>query len=344
MTTLPIAFVVALLLIILVATQFHALRQTSAGRMFLWVLILYALSMVLIGARWTWNIVNVMPAVAALAVATSALLYLAFKRLGRDAPAVSLTRDWIHLILIVLVVLSALFFRDAMDPLIAATKLLYAGLMLLMARKGPESLGLVRIGMLANTSRALWWVAFLLVVSALLDIAIAIDFGFYEGRHAAHLVGLVNLLLLAPLAWLAVVAGRGGVREHVAEAPGVGTPPAPATGPNEDDHSQLMARLRTLLIDQTLYADPDLNLQRLARKAGVPARAVSRAVNASTGQNVSQWVNAARIEQVCERLADSNMSITDAMHASGFSTKSNFNREFRRIKGCSPSEWREQRS
>jgi AraC-like DNA-binding protein len=32
-------------------------------------------------------------------------------------------------------------------------------------------------------------------------------------------------------------------------------------------------------------------------------------------------------------------SVTEAMFASGFSTKSNFNREFLRVTGASPSKW-----
>ena len=32
---------------------------------------------------------------------------------------------------------------------------------------------------------------------------------------------------------------------------------------------------------------------------------------------------------------------TDAMLASGFNTKSNFNREFRRVTGRTPSDWRD---
>ena len=33
--------------------------------------------------------------------------------------------------------------------------------------------------------------------------------------------------------------------------------------------------------------------------------------------------------------------VTDAMLASGFNTKSNFNREFRRVTGRTPSDWRD---
>ena len=41
----------------------------------------------------------------------------------------------------------------------------------------------------------------------------------------------------------------------------------------------------------------------------------------------------------CESLMDGE-SVTTAMLSSGFNTRSNFNREFRRITGKSPSDWR----
>lgn len=77
------------------------------------------------------------------------------------------------------------------------------------------------------------------------------------------------------------------------------------------------------------------------RMAGVPARAVSRAVNSCTGMNLSQWIDHARIDAVCRDLRVPGTSSSDAMLAAGFLTKFNFNREFRRMKGCSTSEWRE---
>ena len=117
----------------------------------------------------------------------------------------------------------------------------------------------------------------------------------------------------------------------------------------EDKHSlnvdleeaqQVMPLLYSLVVEQKLYRDTELNLQRLARKCGVPSRRVSRAVNLLTEQNVSQWVNEQRIHSACELLKDSEKSITIIMQDVGFITKSNFNREFKRVTGGSPSQWR----
>ena len=61
-------------------------------------------------------------------------------------------------------------------------------------------------------------------------------------------------------------------------------------------------------------------------------------INQKTGENVSRYVNAARIEAAKAKLLGGE-NVTQAMLASGFNTKSNFNREFLRVTGLSPSKW-----
>ena len=101
-----------------------------------------------------------------------------------------------------------------------------------------------------------------------------------------------------------------------------------------------MARLDALLESRRLYLDPELTLTRLARALHVPVKRLSAAINRSTGGNVSRHVNAYRIREVCRGL-EGGAGVTDAMLASGFNTKSNFNREFRRVTGRTPSDWRD---
>lgn len=84
------------------------------------------------------------------------------------------------------------------------------------------------------------------------------------------------------------------------------------------------------------WLDPDLTLARLARRLHVPVKQLSGAINRATGDNVSRHINAYRIRHACAVL-ESGQSVTEAMLASGFNTKSNFNREFRRVTGTVPS-------
>lgn len=100
----------------------------------------------------------------------------------------------------------------------------------------------------------------------------------------------------------------------------------------------LMARLDALLESRRLYLDPELTLTRLAHVLHVPVKRLSAAINRSTGGNVSRHVNGYRVREACRAL-EGGASVTDAMLASGFNTKSNFNREFHRVTGRTPSAW-----
>lgn len=68
----------------------------------------------------------------------------------------------------------------------------------------------------------------------------------------------------------------------------------------------------------------------------MPAKQVSSAVNRVTGENASRHVNGHRLHHAMTLLRRGD-SVTAAMLSSGFSTKPNFNREFRRVTGTAPS-------
>ncbi|MDE0303522.1 MAG: AraC family transcriptional regulator [Albidovulum sp.] len=100
----------------------------------------------------------------------------------------------------------------------------------------------------------------------------------------------------------------------------------------------VMKKLEELMRTHRPYLNPDLTLMILARKTGIPAKRLSSAINRSTGQNVSRYVNNARIAAAQTYLA-AGENVTAAMLSSGFNTKSNFNREFLRVTGMNPTDW-----
>ena len=81
----------------------------------------------------------------------------------------------------------------------------------------------------------------------------------------------------------------------------------------------------------------------LARRAGIPARRISGAINRLTDMNVSQYVNDHRIREACRLLRETDHAVTAVMFEAGFQTKSNFNREFARMNGENPTQFRKRR-
>lgn len=152
------------------------------------------------------------------------------------------------------------------------------------------------------------------------------------GGHVFGLAVLALLLALAPQRMLGTLAAR--VLPTVL--------PKRAQSADAEADAALVERLEALMATG-LYRDAGLDAARLAKRLGVPQRRVSEAVNGRLGLNVSQYVNGRRVEEACRRLAAGDEAVTEIMLAVGFETKSNFNREFRRVTGTSPTQWRQAR-
>ena len=105
--------------------------------------------------------------------------------------------------------------------------------------------------------------------------------------------------------------------------------------------ASVLAAFDALMRNKKLYRDPDLTLNRLSRRLGIPSRQISGAVNRLRDRNVSQAVNAYRIEEAKRLLSETDRPVSEIMLESGFQTKSNFNREFLRVTGISPSAFRQ---
>jgi AraC-like DNA-binding protein len=79
----------------------------------------------------------------------------------------------------------------------------------------------------------------------------------------------------------------------------------------------------------------------LARIAGLSPSAFSRSFRRHTGLALVQFINRLRINFACQLIMnDASLRITDACYASGFNSHSNFNRQFLKHKGITPSRFR----
>jgi len=113
----------------------------------------------------------------------------------------------------------------------------------------------------------------------------------------------------------------------------------PASRPDTED-AGIEEKFRTLMDEHHLYLDPELTVQRLAKRLHLPARTLSAAINRMQGTNVSQYVNTFRLDHAARLLVDTKDSVSSIAIESGFMTRSNFYREFQRVYGQSPTEYR----
>ena len=85
----------------------------------------------------------------------------------------------------------------------------------------------------------------------------------------------------------------------------------------------------------------EIRLNTLAKIADMTPAAFSRFFRLRTGKTVSDYTIDTRLGHAARLLVDSPTSIADICYLCGFNNISNFNRIFKRKKGCSPSAFRE---
>lgn len=241
-------------------------------------------------------------------------------------------RDTVHLIGPAFVGFCRAMAPEALDAVIPALYLGYGAAILwaVGARRGGD---LPRLGLGAGDAPGRLWrlIGWALVGSALSDAAIFAVQVAGRGDLVPWIVSVASSLTLA-------LVGGMALTPDLTPDPS----PDPAPGPEPEDmaaEAELMVRLDQLMARDRLYLDPDLTLNRLARRLHVPAKRLSEAINRQSGGNVARLVNGYRVRAACAALAG-GQSVTEAMLGAGFATKSNFNRAFQLETGQSPSQWR----
>lgn len=86
------------------------------------------------------------------------------------------------------------------------------------------------------------------------------------------------------------------------------------------------------------YAEP-LDLETLAAEAGVSKYHFLRAFASVYGRTPVQYLSERRIERAQDLLRATNLTVTEVCHLVGFSSLGSFSSRFRRLVGCSPSEY-----
>lgn len=342
MSEIPIPWVVTLLAGLAALATWRAPRLPNAARAFLTAgLAALAVLGLVLGLRVTFDVEWSLLAQPLIALVTGSLIYLGLEAMSVEAPY-----PWRRALLwhgvpisacLIAIVLSDRVLADLLIPLIMLT---YLALLVRLAwqpadvfiHATPATAKRVRVGLLIVAA------IYFLFLAVDITIQIAIVLAGPEALPglitvATQVLSLVTVLMAA-LAIIAVYA-----RPEV--VPSVET--TAEQKPNADDHETLAA-FAAMLDDTRLYTDPSLTLARAARRMGLPARALSRAVNRAGQANLSRYINGFRIRYAAQLLRDTDLPVTEVMLDAGFVSKSTFNAEFRRIEGTTPSAYRANRA
>jgi AraC-like DNA-binding protein len=88
-------------------------------------------------------------------------------------------------------------------------------------------------------------------------------------------------------------------------------------------------------------AEP-LYLRQVARHAGMSEVSLSRYFRSRTGKTFPAYLNELRVARVCRLLVETDATVTEIALSCGFDSMANFDQQFSRLHGCSPTTYRQQ--
>ncbi len=104
----------------------------------------------------------------------------------------------------------------------------------------------------------------------------------------------------------------------------------------------LTLQLSSLMEQEKIFLDNDLNLSIIAKKLGISIHEASFLINKTTKDNFYNYVNKFRVEEAKRLLSSKKMeelNILGIAFASGFNSKTTFNTTFKKYVGISPTQY-----
>jgi len=110
--------------------------------------------------------------------------------------------------------------------------------------------------------------------------------------------------------------------------------------PSPGQQTRSSEKIETAISYILEHSAQPIRLTQLSALCGMEATAFSRFFKKQTGHTFARYVNCMRVHAACNLLANSDMPITDICFEVGFNNIANFNRQFVKICGRSPSAYR----
>ncbi len=111
---------------------------------------------------------------------------------------------------------------------------------------------------------------------------------------------------------------------------------------DEGEAALILGRLKKLMTEKELYKDPNLKVNDLAREIKISGHQLSQVLNSNMEKNFTLFINEYRINEACRILSgDTNLTIDAVGDEVGFNAKSTFFATFKKIKGMTPSAYKQ---
>ncbi len=110
---------------------------------------------------------------------------------------------------------------------------------------------------------------------------------------------------------------------------------------NSEQFSYYSRRIEKAFEYMQAYYDKDISLADLSKVVNMPEVSFSRFIKKRTGKTFIESLNEIRLGHASRMLIDTTETISEISYKCGFNNLSYFNRIFKREKGCTPKEFRQ---
>ncbi|WP_204343822.1 helix-turn-helix domain-containing protein [Psychroserpens algicola] len=114
------------------------------------------------------------------------------------------------------------------------------------------------------------------------------------------------------------------------------------SGLSESLSLELKQKLLSLMINEKVYKENTINLERLSQKLGTSKHNTSQVINEHFKENFFEFLNDFRIEEAKELLVNdhNHLNITEILYEVGFNNKVSFNNAFKKRTGLTPTQYK----
>jgi AraC-like DNA-binding protein len=116
----------------------------------------------------------------------------------------------------------------------------------------------------------------------------------------------------------------------------------PASLISTEESKTLSETLSELMDEKQLYLSADLKLGILSAQMGITDKKLSALLNQHMNTTFTDYVNGYRIRHFIREVDNGKLqqlTVSGLMNECGFSSKATFYRAFKKIRGCTPTEW-----
>ncbi len=114
---------------------------------------------------------------------------------------------------------------------------------------------------------------------------------------------------------------------------------------DDEEIQSVIRKLKRVMTEKELFKNPNLKINDVAKEITVSPHLLSQILNSNIEKNFTLYVNEYRINEACRMLAaNANLTIEAIGDEVGFNSKSTFFATFKKIKGLSPSVYRQSSS